>query len=599
MPSANEPNSVFEKLGLTENPFGPTPNPRYFYKTPSHAEARASLIIGLECGLGFQALIAPPGMGKTTILFDVLDRFNKIARTAFLFQLQGNSKDFLRHFALELDEADPPSDMVQVQSVINRLLINERRKGRRTILIVDEAQSLSPAVLETIRLLSNFESPTDKLLQIILAGQPQLAVKLADTALKQLQQRITIVNTLLPLDKEQTHRYIEHRLSISQYRGQSLFTADAIASLWAVSKGVPREINTLCFNALLLLAATGARQVNTDILDEVIADFARGELIAEKTRARAYSLPPAASSRAPITATGSGRLEFYGFHKEPFLPTPDPSFLCLTAPYRAALSNLYSGILAHEKVLVLTGESGTGKTHVIACLMELLRTGNIPAQYVLAHQWFSSTTYPFSFKMASSHEYPVIFVDNAQSLSQESLEQVRLFATESIAESGLQFVLAGLPAVHNRLTSSGFSSSAHPRDHIRIGPLEQSELGNYIAARIRGAQSDMDLRPIFSTEALEALFIHSEGVPRLVNSVCSVALQNAFSRRERLITAEMIHDSAGRAMSPVTPEEKLPPAVHAPENSVLKAAGVLFDLQRVLRSAKPPSASKPLRRCST
>src|SRR5882762_1429070 len=104
MQTACERNPVFEKLGLTENPFGSTPNPRYFFQTQSHAEARASLIVGLECGLGFQALIAPPGMGKTTILFDVLERFHNSARTAFLFQLQGDSRDFLRHLALELEE---------------------------------------------------------------------------------------------------------------------------------------------------------------------------------------------------------------------------------------------------------------------------------------------------------------------------------------------------------------------------------------------------------------------------------------------------------------------------------------------------------------
>src|SRR5215831_17979236 len=162
--AASNPNPLFEQLGIAENPFGVTPNPRYFYQTKSHAEARASLIIGLECGLGFQALIAPPGMGKTTILFDVLERFNKSARTAFLFQLQGgDSKDFLRCLTLELENADAPSDMVQVQDAINRLLINERRRGRRTILIIDEAQCLSTSVLETVRLLSNFETPTEKL----------------------------------------------------------------------------------------------------------------------------------------------------------------------------------------------------------------------------------------------------------------------------------------------------------------------------------------------------------------------------------------------------------------------------------------------------
>jgi general secretion pathway protein A len=598
MQTACERNPVFEKLGLTENPFGSTPNPRYFFHTQSHAEARASLIVGLECGLGFQALIAPPGMGKTTILFDVLERFHNSARTAFLFQLQGDSRDFLRHLALELEEADPPSDMVQVQNVINRLLINERRKGRRTILIVDEAQSLSSSVLETIRLLSNFESPTEKLLQIVLAGQPQLAAKLAQPELKQLQQRITIVSTLFPLDKEQTQRYIEHRLTVAGYRGKSMFTPEAVASLWSVSNGIPRDINTLCFNALLLLAGTGARQVNTEVLREVFADVERGELTPEKTGSRVSSLPSAAEGRAITTIPDSGLLDFYGFHREPFQATPDSSFLCLTASYRTALGSLYSGILAHEKVLVLIGEPGTGKTHVIACLMELLRTGNIPASYVLARQWPSSSTSLLSPETALRPEYSVAFIDDAHELSYQSLEQIRLLATESTAKAGLQFVLVGIPAVDELLSAKGCATLPSARDHVRLRPLQESELDNYVAARIQDAQSNTELRPVFTTESLEALFIHSEGVPRIVNRVCSVALLKAFSRRERVITADMIHEGDHRAPTSVRAEEKLPSGDHAQENAVLKAAGVLLDAQRALRSARSFAACKPLRRCS-
>ena len=222
-PVGLRPQLLYERYGILENPFGVTPNPRYLYQSKTHAEARSSLIIGIECGLGFQALIAPPGMGKTTLLFSVLDLFKDVARTAFLFQIHGDSRDLLRYLALELGGEVDGSDVVRTQDTINQLLRRERRAGRRTLIIIDEAQSLDASVLETIRLLSNFESPTEKLAHIILAGQPQLAQRLADPGLAQLFQRISIRSTLTPFGLEDTSNYIEHRLKVAGYQGPALF----------------------------------------------------------------------------------------------------------------------------------------------------------------------------------------------------------------------------------------------------------------------------------------------------------------------------------------------------------------------------------------
>src|SRR6266550_4219826 len=265
--------SVFQQFGILENPFGVTPNPRYLYQSRTHAEASSSLIVGIECGVGFQALIAPPGMGKTTILFNILEQFENVACTAFLFQLQSDSSDLLRNFISELGGDACDSDLVRMQDTINQLLVRERRAGRRTILIIDEAQTLEPSVLETVRLLSNFETPSEKLLQIILAGQPQLAHRLASAEVAQLSQRISILTTLVPLGLEDTAKYIEHRLQIAGYRGRPLFTAEAVQLIWESSCGVPREINKLCFNALLLARAVKQMRVDLRILQEVVTDL--------------------------------------------------------------------------------------------------------------------------------------------------------------------------------------------------------------------------------------------------------------------------------------------------------------------------------------
>jgi TonB family protein len=267
------PELLYGQYGIRENPFGVTPNPRYLYESRTHTEARSSLIAGIECGAGFQALIAPPGMGKTTTLFSILQLFEGVASTAFLFQIHGDSRDFLRSLLLDLGGDAHDSDLVRMQDAINQLLIREHRAGRRTIIVIDEAQNLDVSVLETVRLLSNLETRSEKLLQIILAGQPQLAQRLATPEVAQLYQRISIRTTLIPFDLEDTRNYIEHRLRIAGYLGPPLFTPEAVKLIWERSRGVPRDINTPCFNALLLARAVEQQQVDSEILQEVIADL--------------------------------------------------------------------------------------------------------------------------------------------------------------------------------------------------------------------------------------------------------------------------------------------------------------------------------------
>lgn len=263
---------LYQRYGLQDNPFGVTPNPRYTYQSRTHAEAQSSLVVGIECGVGFQALIAPPGMGKTMILRQLLERFDRVARTAFLFQTQGDSRDFFSYLLAELGSDPDHGDVVRAQAALNQLLLSEFRSQRQTIVAVDEAQNLPPSILETLRQLSNFETTGEKLLQIVLAGQPQLAERLADPALAQLRQRISIFATLAPFDLKETAHYIEHRLKVAGFEGSPLFSAEAIRLIWEYSRGVPRTINVLCFTALLLAAPTQQAQIDHNIVREVLED---------------------------------------------------------------------------------------------------------------------------------------------------------------------------------------------------------------------------------------------------------------------------------------------------------------------------------------
>jgi general secretion pathway protein A len=260
-------------FGLREQPFGVTPDPRFLYLSPAHREALASLYYGIETGRGFLALIAKPGMGKTTLLFHLLEKFRTTARTAFLFQTQCTSREFMRFLLAELGYETRDQDFVRMHEEFNRHLLQEARAGHRFIVVVDEAQNLDASVLETIRLLSDFETPRAKLLQIVLAGQPELADKLASRHLAQLRQRVSLLNGLQPLSAEETRNYIQHRLRVAGYQGAELFTGQAMATITHFTEGIPRNINNFCFNALSLACALRQPTVDSAIVQEVISDL--------------------------------------------------------------------------------------------------------------------------------------------------------------------------------------------------------------------------------------------------------------------------------------------------------------------------------------
>jgi general secretion pathway protein A len=260
-------------FGLREQPFGVTPDPRYLYLGPGHREALASLYYGIEANRGFLSLIARPGMGKTTLLFHLLAKFDRTARTAFLFQTQCSSREFMRFLLAEIGIETDSQDFVRMHEQFNRCLVQEARAGKRFIVVIDEAQNLDSTVLETVRLLSDFETPQAKLLQIILVGQPGLADKLASPSLVQLRQRITSVSGLSPLSPEETGHFIDHRMKVAGYTGAQLFTADALALISQVSEGIPRQINNYCFHALSLACAMRKKSIDGNMIREVAQDL--------------------------------------------------------------------------------------------------------------------------------------------------------------------------------------------------------------------------------------------------------------------------------------------------------------------------------------
>ena len=259
---------------LREQPFGVTPDPRYLFQSRTHREAMASLFCGVTGGRGFMAVIARPGMGKTTLLFQLAQRIDSTAKTVFLFQTHASPKDFLRSLMADLEIPDEDGDPVKIHSKLNQMLVREYRRGKRFVLIIDEAQNLDNSVLEVVRMLSNFENSAQKLIQIILSGQPQLARKLASPEMLQLRQRLSMVARLKPFNFEETSLYIDHRLRTAGYDFRyPLFTSGAIAMITRCSDGIPRNINNICFNSLLLGRALERQEITREMVSDVLADL--------------------------------------------------------------------------------------------------------------------------------------------------------------------------------------------------------------------------------------------------------------------------------------------------------------------------------------
>jgi type II secretory pathway predicted ATPase ExeA len=258
---------------LSEQPFGDSPDPRFLFETEAHREALASLLYGLSSGVAFITLIANPGMGKTTLLYETLRRIHSTTKTVFLVQPIPSPTALLQLLLTEMGVPGAGKSLVEMQLELNALLMQLHLAGKRLILVIDEAQNLSDDVLEAVRMLSNFETAQQKLIQIVLSGQPGLANTLRLPRFSQLRQRISIFAGLRPLSPHETACYIEHRLTTAGCpAATSLFTRSALAMIAATCDGTPRIINKVCFNALTIACALQQQHITRAVIREALSD---------------------------------------------------------------------------------------------------------------------------------------------------------------------------------------------------------------------------------------------------------------------------------------------------------------------------------------
>jgi general secretion pathway protein A len=397
-------------FGLTERPFSLAPDPRYLYLSDAHREALAHLLYGIGEGGSFVQLTGEVGTGKTTVCRALLEQLPADVDVAMIFNPRLTSVELLGAVCDELRVPYPAgtSSLKVLVDALSQALLDAHAKGRRTVLIIDEAQNLSARVLEEVRLLTNLETTTQKLLQVVLIGQPELAELLARRNLRQLSQRVTARYHLRSFSEEESQRYIQHRMETAGQR-QPIFTKQAVRAAHRLARGIPRLLNTICDRALLGAYATG----QTRVKEAVVRRAAKEVLGAHRSRhwviatSAAVLLVIVGSTIALVTTGGLRSLRAWAFSRaerpisppaarpvltpvvdqrkpaEPTLATilSDPS---LTADRASAFVNLYALWGLDAKGVNADRGCEIGRAAGLRCLYRtgtwtVLRRLNLPA----------------------------------------------------------------------------------------------------------------------------------------------------------------------------------------------------------------------------
>lgn len=267
-----------EFYGLKERPFALLPDPRFLYLSGSHREALAHLLYGIQSGEGFIEIVGQVGTGKTTLCRTLLGRIAGEAEIAYIFNPSSDATGLLTAIAREFGLDDSSRDRGDQIQVLNEFLLEQRSRDRHVLLVIDEAQNLAPDVLEQVRLLSNLETEREKLLQIVLIGQPELEDNLSRGDLRQLRQRITVRWNLRAFDRREVGEYVNHRLRVAGLARPDLFTPGALRVLYRASGGIPRMVNAICDRALLAGFSAGRRSVNARVLRNAARELPASQL---------------------------------------------------------------------------------------------------------------------------------------------------------------------------------------------------------------------------------------------------------------------------------------------------------------------------------
>jgi len=362
-----------QSFGLREKPFALSPDPRYLFLAESHREALAHLLYGVDQGHGFISVVGEVGTGKTTLCRTLLQRLGAETEVAFLFNPDLSPVELLESICTEfgIGPADGASRR-DLLARINDFLLRNKGEGRRVLLIIDEAQNLPPETLEQVRLLSNLETETSKLIQIVLLGQPELEAKLASKPLRQLGQRVSVWWTLAPMKRAETFEYVRHRLRVAGNAGRSPFTDGALREVHRRAMGVPRVVNLICDRSLLTAYAAGAREVRAVQVRRAAAELGPGRPHGATARAGRVLLHPAWFAAAGAVAILFGVWQLFGGNVRLSDPAAAPA---VSAPPPAAAPAVSAPPPAAAPAVSAPPPAAAPEAEGIDALLERLETG--------------------------------------------------------------------------------------------------------------------------------------------------------------------------------------------------------------------------------
>ena len=339
-----------EHFGLRQEPFNITADPAFLYLSRSHREALAQLSYGIKARKGFVVLTGEVGTGKTTLINGLLDELDSDTRTALIFSHIANPFDLLRYTCNEFGLKSAPhsrNDFYEYLALLNDYLYESYRSGNNCALIIDEAQNLSSEVLESVRLLSNFETSKDKLLQILLVGQPELSQRLNSQELRQLKQRVTVRYQLRSLTLKECQAYISSRLQVAG-GDPLLFTPSAVELIYSYSAGIPRVINVICDGALMTAYRLRKTYIDDTLIRQVAEDLQIGDPV----------FSGESVSRSTIKTTAPMANEMPSRPEENSKPTPPQPPVMKVAESAQTRSGVVPRIVFDELSLILIEAMG-------------------------------------------------------------------------------------------------------------------------------------------------------------------------------------------------------------------------------------------------
>lgn len=268
---------MYEKYyGFTNSPFNLTPDSAFFFPSQKHEEALHRLLVAISQRNGFAVITGEIGSGKTTVCRTLLNKLDSATKVALILNTHLNKKELLTTILEDFGVEYKSTSKTHLLSALNSFLLEMASKDINVVLLIDEAQNLTPTVLEEVRMLSNLETESEKLFQIILIGQPELRRKLSHPKLEQFSQRIVVYYHLEPLDRQETEDYIKHRIKTAGSTNEDLFSPGAIEEIYKYSRGIPRLINLACHNSLINGLIYDAKQITSNIVTEAIQELMHG-----------------------------------------------------------------------------------------------------------------------------------------------------------------------------------------------------------------------------------------------------------------------------------------------------------------------------------